>query len=502
MSALTRPPHTPPLGFRQFVWLWNRQQRQTTPSLHREIAGWLGSRWRAGDRRLVLMVFRDAGKSTLVGLFCAWLLQRNPDLRILVLAAEHDLACKMVRNVRRVIERHPAARGLVPRRPEQWASDQFTVCRRLELRDPSLLGRGIGANLTGTRADVVVCDDVEVPNTCDSPGKREELRSRLAEVGFILVPGGLQLYVGTPHAYHSIYAAEPRPEAGEDRPFLDGFERLVIPVVDEKGRSAWPERFTPERIEELRRQAGPARFKSQMMLAPVDLSQARLDPERLRHHDLPLTFLEANGEPLLRIGERRMVAASAFWDPAFGAPQKGDASVVAALFVDEEGGFWLQGLRYLVHDPALVPQIDEATQLCRQVADFAAAHLLPSMTIETNGLGRFLPAMLRRELARRGEAMRVIEQATTSAKDRRILEAFDPVLAAGRLSVHASVLRTPFATEMRDWRPGRSGRDDGLDAVASSLLQAPMRLPRLPPRPVRDWRPSARPERARTDFTP
>jgi hypothetical protein len=32
---------------------------------------WLDRCWSEGDRRLLLMVFRDAGKSTLVGMFCA-----------------------------------------------------------------------------------------------------------------------------------------------------------------------------------------------------------------------------------------------------------------------------------------------------------------------------------------------------------------------------------------------------------------------------------------------
>ena len=87
-------------------------------------------------------------------------------------------------------------------------SDQFTVRRRLTRRDPSLLARGIGANITGSRADVVICDDVEVPNTCATALRREELRSRLHEISYVLVPGGLQLYVGTPHSYDSIYAEE------------------------------------------------------------------------------------------------------------------------------------------------------------------------------------------------------------------------------------------------------------------------------------------------------
>ena len=117
------------VSFRQFLWIWNRCQGQSTPALHMEIAAWLHRSWQQGDRRLVLLVFRSAGKSTLVGVFCAWLLLNDPDLRILVLAAEHDLARKMVRNVKRIIERHPLTRILVPRRADQWAADQFTVRR-------------------------------------------------------------------------------------------------------------------------------------------------------------------------------------------------------------------------------------------------------------------------------------------------------------------------------------------------------------------------------------
>ena len=53
------------------------------------------------------MAFRGCGKSTLVGLFCAWRLLRAPDTRILVLAADQALAVKMVAQVRRILERHP-----------------------------------------------------------------------------------------------------------------------------------------------------------------------------------------------------------------------------------------------------------------------------------------------------------------------------------------------------------------------------------------------------------
>lgn len=57
--------------FLEFVWIWNRVQGQDTPEIHRRICRWLQDRWSGGDTRLLLMAFRAAGKSTLVGLFCA-----------------------------------------------------------------------------------------------------------------------------------------------------------------------------------------------------------------------------------------------------------------------------------------------------------------------------------------------------------------------------------------------------------------------------------------------
>jgi hypothetical protein len=449
-----------------------------------------------------MLVFRNAGKSTLVGIFCAWLLANDPNLRILVLAAEHDLARKMVRNVKRIVERHPLTGKLVPTRPDQWAADQFTVHRPLTQRDPSLLARGILANVTGSRADVVICDDVEVPNTCNTPGKREELRERLAEISYILVPGGLQLYVGTPHSYYSIYAEETREESGEARPFLEGFVRLCIPILDHEGRSRWPERFSLEKIEEVRRQTGPAKFESQMMLQPRSVEEVRLDPARLARYDAPLDYRESNRQAMLSIAGRRMVSATAWWDPAYGAPDAGDASVVAVVFVDAEGSYWLHGVRYLSHDPAQLQTTDEATQLCRQVAEFAEQMHLPAITIETNGLGRFLPALLRRELNVARVACAVVEQFSHSSKEQRILDAFDPLLAAGVLHAHASVWSTPFIAEMREWRPARRCRDDGLDAVSGCLLAEPVRLRRFAPEPRRDWRPGGGGRVAAAEFEP
>ena len=144
-------------SFVTFVAVWYHLQNLSTPRFHLGIAEWLEARWQGGEHELILLAFRSAGKSTLVGLFCAWLLYRDADLRILVLAADQALAGKMVRNVRRILEQHPFTAALRPARADQWASDRFTVQRGLELRDPSMLARGIAGNITGSRADIDEC---------------------------------------------------------------------------------------------------------------------------------------------------------------------------------------------------------------------------------------------------------------------------------------------------------------------------------------------------------
>jgi hypothetical protein len=173
------------------------------------------------------------------------------------------------------------------------------------------------------------------------------------------------------------------------------------------------------------------------------------------------------------------------------------------VFADNQGGYWLHRVRYLQHDPRQTDDVDEATQLCRQVAAFARDLYLPAVTLETNGIGRFLPGLLRNQLRALDLPCAVIEKCSSRGKDLRIVEAFDAVLAAGRLAAHRSVWDTPFIEEMRDWRPGCKNRDDGLDAVAGCLLSEPVRLPRaasgsMPSRP--SWRPGAAGIQVDSDF--
>ncbi len=440
--------------FHLFMVLWNQQMKFGTPVLHSKMADWLEWNWKKKNTHLLMMAFRSSGKSTIMGLFAAWLLYRDRDLRILVLAADSILARKMVRQVKKIIELHPLTKEMKPDDPDQWASSRFTVKRMIQLRDPSMLARGITSNITGSRADIVICDDVEVPNTCDTAQKRE------------------------------------------DHAFLHGYERLVLPVLDEKGESAWPEKYTTYLLDRIKTQTGPNKFASQMMLRPVNIMEGRLDPELLQVYSEELDYTKEIQSLFLK-GEK-LAGASGWWDPAYGSP-RGDNSVFAIVFTDEKGNLYLHRIVYL--ETGKQDDLDEATMQCRQVAHIAKENYLPALSVENNGIGKFLPPILRNEMARSKTPCAVKEISNTRPKDIRILEAFDAVLAARRLFVHESVLKTPFMTEIREWRPGMArGQDDGLDAAAGAISQQPVRLPRIYGKGAQNWTKAKKAHRAETDF--
>ena len=426
-------------SFELFIGIWNNVQNMQTPQVHKKIATWLAQQTRNLQKRLLLMAFRGCGKSTLVGLLCAWLLCHDPELRILIVAADETLAENMLRHIRHIIESHPLSRALLPKRKQLWASDRLLIERKTISRDPSIRASGLHSNLTGSRADVIICDDVEVPNTSDTILKRQKLRHALSELDFILVPDGMILYIGTPHAEDSLY---------KENGFLAAYKRLAVPLDE----TVWPERFDALTISQIKQAVGPRVFASQMQLVPMALNEAKLDPSLMEIYD----------------HEPKKTASACYWDPAFGHAQ-GDRSVIAYVIFDRKNHAYLHDLLYLSINPHAVE--DVASQQCAQVIQFLQQHDIRHLILESNGIGQFLPGLLRQKLKQAQYPCGVQTLHNSKNKNLRILEAFESRLAAKAISMHRDIDKS-FADEMRAFNPATPhNQDDALDAVAGALLQ-------------------------------
>lgn len=188
-----------------FLDEWNKILGFSTPNHHKQIMNFLVDVFNQEPHRGLLKAFRHSGKSTVVGIFAACVLYHNPATRILILSAETNLASRMVAHIKNILENHPWCNEILPDVKKEWGTHKITIKRPIGIREPSVICQGITGNITGMRSDLVICDDVEVPNTCNTQQKRINLRERLRELDFILSPHGSMIYIGTPHTKDTIY---------------------------------------------------------------------------------------------------------------------------------------------------------------------------------------------------------------------------------------------------------------------------------------------------------
>jgi hypothetical protein len=156
--------------------------------------------WREGLHAGILAPWGHGKSAGLVVPLAAWLLGRNPNLRIKVVCSATELARDRVTAVKSLIE-SPAYRACFPHiRPAgKWASEEITVARQAGSLDPSLQAKGVFGKGVGKRADVMMFDDV-----CDQLNSAEEAQRRKVRefTGSTwmgrLVASGRALYIATP----------------------------------------------------------------------------------------------------------------------------------------------------------------------------------------------------------------------------------------------------------------------------------------------------------------
>lgn len=535
----------PHVSFPVFFCLWAEVQHWHVPELHIRICYWLET-CRAPTR--VLLVFRGAAKSTIYAVYKAWKLSRDPRSRSLVWAADDKLATKLTRDTLSVLRRHPLCGGMLGSKP---GAQSFWVTGAQDARNPSMEAVGVSSNATGSRADALDFDDIEVPKNIKTAEARANLRLKIEDSTHIAVPGAQTTYIGTPHTHDSIYTeqvaggaeclkiplfarikryhASPT-ETRFELPFeceedgyyvlvgIGPFARLLVEGPDyriEDGSivfgsppasdfdvcagNAWLERFTRKDIQQRRRGTRTLNaWDSQYHLEARPIEATRLDPAKLRIYAEQPVVREANNAVAMFLGSAQIVGAVAYWDCSLGK-LRSDASAFVLLLTDSRGNLYWHLNVGLTGELA---EFNDQGQLidgqCQQIRELVLKYQIPVVQVETNGPGGFVPPILRRAL--KGTGCGVVEVHNTTNKQKRILDAIEPPLSARFLWCHVDVYRGPLPSQMRDFNPAATNQaDDYLDAGAGAISATPVRigkpvgkLTRNRDTPRRqDWRPAA-----------
>lgn len=164
-----------------------------------------------GPSREIIEAFRGVGKSWICSAYVCWLLLRDPQLNIMVVSAAKDRADNFTTFTMQLITSMPILEHLIPRSNQRNSKIAFDVGPAGADHAPSVRSVGVMGQMTGGRADVIIADDVEVPNNSETATMREKLDNRSKEFEAILKPldHSRIIMLGTPQTEESIYNGLP-----------------------------------------------------------------------------------------------------------------------------------------------------------------------------------------------------------------------------------------------------------------------------------------------------
>ena len=423
----------------------------------------------AGPKRLQIQAFRGVGKSWITGAFVLWTLFNNPEKKIMIISASKERADNMSIFLQKLIIETPWLNHLQPKSDDsRWSRISFDVnCSPHQA--PSVKSVGITGQLTGSRADLMILDDIEVPGNSMTEMMREKLLQLCTEAESILTPKNDSriMYLGTPQTTFTIY----RKLAERNyRPFVwtaryprnqKQYEGLIAPQLQEdidKGIQPWTptdDRFTEDDLVEREASMGRSNFMLQFML-DTSLSDAEKFP--LKMSDLIVTAVNPTEGPenVIWCSDPRNVLKEL---PTVGLP--GDyfhspmqlqgewapyTETIASVDpsgrgADETAVAYLSqrnGLIYLHEVRAYRDGYSDNTLLdiLRGCKKYGATTLV----VESNFGDGIVAELFNKHIQQTKQRILVVEERANVRKEERIIDTLEPVMNQHRLIVNKSVI--------------------------------------------------------------
>jgi hypothetical protein len=286
--------------FRNFVAeLWSFLTLPPPTRVQCEIADFM----QYGPDKIMVQAFRGEGKSYLADahIIHGWML--NPNTRNITLSATQDFANELAGFVHQIIRGWDLVQYLQPRPDQRQSVSFYEVSEAKPDKAPSLKSMGIMGQITGSRADVVYVDDVEVPKNSFTHDLRQKLSNQIREVGgALLKPNGRVIYLGTPQSEQSIYRSlaergyeirvwpaeipsKPQIYVGRLSPSI--YDR--IKAGEKAGSPVDPARFNRDELDKRQAEYGLSGYALQFQL---DTSPSDAEKHPLKLRDLIVSDLD------------------------------------------------------------------------------------------------------------------------------------------------------------------------------------------------------------------
>jgi hypothetical protein len=467
--------------FRVFLWcIWKHLGLPDPTRRQYAIAEYL----QHGPRRKQILAYRGAGKSWITSAFCLWTLWRNPEKKVLVVSASKERSDSFSIFTKRLLAEVPFLQHLNPdpRKGDRDSNVAFDVRGCRPAHAPSVKSVGITGQIAGSRADLIIGDDVEVPNNSETATQREKLAVRCAELGGAVLtpesqnPDGGVTFLGTYQVEDSLYLKledkgyESRIWPSEMPKEIIRYRGKLAPdILDDAltpGEPTDPDRFGTFELTERQVEYGTAGYALQFMLDTTP-SDENLHP--LKTGDFIVTDVDVDVAPnfLVWAGSDAYVKehlpnvgliGDRFHGPMKVAPDF-SPYVETLMYIDPSGrgkdqtGYavlkFLNGVIFLYDWGAFDGGYDE--KVLTKLAVIARDAKVNVIVVEDNfGDGMYaklLEPIIFRTVkfadkdGEKREGCRIEGHHVTGQKELRVCDTLEPVLAAHRLVIDESLVK-------------------------------------------------------------
>lgn len=442
--------------FRNFLFLaWKHLALPDPTPIQYDIADYL----QHGPKRLIIQAFRGVGKSWITSAFVVWKLLCDPQLKFLVISASKQRSDDFSTFTKRIIHEMPILQHLRAREDQRNSNVAFDVAPSRAAHAPSVKSVGITGQIVGSRAHIIIADDVEVLSNALTQVMRDKLGEVVKEFDAVVMPKvGRIIYLGTPQVEESLYAGLQErgykcriwPAQMPNKTLKEFYGERLAPFINtlqiEDGEPTDPLRFDSLDLEERRASYGNSGFALQFMLDTSGEDDNRY-PLKLRDLIiLPLSTEEGPGRVLYGKDELLDLPAVGLTGDYFYKPMSVSEDYYtytgAVLHIDpagrgqDETGYcvtkMLNGKIFVLAIGGLKGGYDKPT--LTKLARLAKQHKVNIVEIEAN-FGDGMYTEIFKPVLRQYHPCMVEEIKHHKQKEARIIDVLEPIMNQHRLII-------------------------------------------------------------------
>lgn len=493
--------------FKVFLYaIWRELNLPIPTPIQNDIADFL----QYGAKRSIIEAFRGVGKSWITSAFVLWVLFCDPQKKIMVVSASKERSDSFSTFTKRLIEEIKWLHHLRPNRGQRDSKIAFDVGSATADHSPSVKSVGITGQLTGSRADIIIADDIEVLNNSATQTARDKLSELVKEFDAILKPLDTSriIYLGTPQLEMSLYNVLPDrgyqtriwPAEYVSEDDIDKYKGKLAPYIVDivlkdpsvAGHTTEPTRFSDTDLLERKLSYGKAGYALQFML---DTTLADADRYPLKLQDLMVMNLDLRKAPSdlsWASGSQTVIqdiptiglTGDRFYTPMWTSEEHQEYSG-KFMFIDPSGRgkdetayavtYFLNGNIFLMDVGGFKEGYSEKT--LEALANIAKTYQVNEIMSESN-MGDGMFNSLLKPYLERIYPCTLTEDRAVGQKETRIIDVLEPVCMQHRLVVNKRIIEEDFRSTQSDVKHslfyqftritadrGSLAHDDRLDAV-------------------------------------